>query len=159
MTGHVEIDETYIGGKRRKEKGFTGRGAKGKTAVLGILERGGEIYTAVVPNASRKSLLPHIVENVPVGTKISTDEWQSYKVLTSLGYDHNTVEHSAKEYARGDVHVNSLEGFWAQLKRSINGTHVHVSKKHLPAYLSEFEYRFNMRHYPEWMFQRLLASF
>ncbi|MDX8404291.1 MAG: IS1595 family transposase [Mariprofundaceae bacterium] len=159
LTGHVEIDETYIGGKRRKEAGFTGRGAKGKTVVMGILERGGEIFTKVVPNASRKSLLPHILENVPTSTRISTDEWQSYKVLPKLGYDHNTVEHSAKEYARGDVHVNSLEGFWAILKRSIYGTHVHVSQKHMPAYLAEFEYRFNMRHYPEHMFQRLLASF
>ena len=159
LTDHVEVDETYIGGKRRKEKGFTGRGAKGKTVVMGILERGGEIYTSVVPNASGKSLIPHIENNVPKGTHISTDEWAPYKVLSGLGYVHNTVEHKAKEYARGITHVSSLEGFWAQLKRSIGGTHVHVSQKHLPAYLAEFEYRFNMRHYPEWMFQRLLASF
>ena len=159
LNGHVEVDETYIGGKRRKVKGFTGRGAKGKTVVMGILERGGEIFTKVVPNASGKSLIPHITENVPVGTHVSTDEWAPYRVLSGLGYRHNTVEHKAKEYARGITHVNSLEGFWAQLKRSIGGTHVHVSQKHLPAYLAEFEYRFNMRHYPEWMFDRLLASF
>jgi len=159
LTGHVEIDETYVGGKRPKVKGFTGRGAKGKTVIMGILERGGEVYTAVVENASRKSLIPHITENVPAGTTISTDEWQSYKVLPKLGYNHGTVDHASKEYARGEVHVNGLEGFWAQLKRSIYGTHIHVSQKHMPAYLAEFEYRFNMRHYPEAMFQRLLEAF
>jgi len=159
MTDHIEVDETYIGGKRPKVKGFTGRGAKGKTVVMGILERGGEIYTQVVPSAAGKNLIPPIVANVPKGTKVSTDEWAPYKALTGLGYRHATVEHRSKEYARGEVHVNGLEGFWAQLKRSINGTHIHVSRKHLPAYLAEFEYRFNMRHHPEWMFHRLLMSF
>ena len=159
MTDHIEVDETYIGGKRPKVKGFTGRGAKGKTVVMGILERGGEIYTQVVPSAAGKNLIPPIVNNVPKGTKVSTDEWAPYKVLTGLGYRHATVEHRSKEYARGEVHVNGLEGFWAQLKRSINGTHIHVSRKHLPAYLAEFEYRFNMRHHPQWMFHRLMMSF
>ena len=90
---------------------------------------------------------------------VSSDEWAPYRVLPSLGYKHDTVEHRAKEYARGDVHVNTLEGFWSMLKRSIRGTHVHVSRKHLPKYLGEFEYRWNMRHAPETMFERLLMSF
>jgi transposase-like protein/predicted RNA-binding Zn-ribbon protein involved in translation (DUF1610 family) len=159
MTGHVEVDETYIGGRRPKVKGYTGRGAKGKTVVFGILERNGELFTKVVPNASGKSLIPPIVENVPVGTRISSDEWQPYRKLPALGYRHHTVDHAAKEYARGDVHVNGLEGFWSQIKRSIKGTHVHVSKKHLPKYLGEFEFRYNMRRHPEAMFVRLLLSF
>lgn len=159
MTDHVEVDETYVGGKRPKVKGFTGRSAKGKTVVFGILERGGELFTKVVPNASRKSLIPPIVENVPVGTRISSDEWGPYRILSSLGYVHNTVDHRAKEYARGDVHVNSLEAFWSILKRSIRGTHVHVSRKHLPKYLGEFEFRYNMRKSPDLMFPRLLFSF
>ena len=159
MTGHVEVDETYVGGRRPKIKGFTGRSAKGKTVVFGILERGGELYTKVVPDASRKSLIPPIVENVPKGTRVSSDEWAPYRVLPALGYKHDTVDHGAKEYARGDVHVNSLESFWSILKRSIRGTHVHVSRKHLPKYLGEFEYRYNMRHHPEAMFARLLLSF
>jgi transposase-like protein len=159
MTGHVEVDETYVGGRRPKIKGFTGRGAKGKTVVFGILERGGELYTKVVPDASRRSLIPPIVENVPKGTRVSSDEWAPYRILPSLGYKHDTVDHRAKEYARGDVHVNSLESFWSILKRSIRGTHVHVSRKHLPKYLGEFEYRYNMRHHPEAMFARLLLSF
>ena len=159
MTGHVEVDETYVGGRRPKVKGFTGRGAKGKTVVFGILERGGELYTKVVPDASRKSLIPPIVENVPKGTRISSDEWLPYRVLPRLGYRHDTVDHRAKEYARGDVHVNSLESFWSILKRSIRGTHVHVSRKHLPKYLGEFEFRYNMRKSPEFMLDHLLLSF
>ena len=158
LTGHVEVDEAYIGGKRPKIKGFTGRGAKGKTVVFGILERGGELYTSVVPSASGKSLIPHILAQVPKGTRISSDEWAPYRVLTSLGYRHETVDHGAKEYARGDVHVNTLESFWAILKRSIRGTHIHVSKKHLPKYLGEFEYRYNLRKSPELMFDLLLQS-
>ena len=158
LTGHVEIDETYVGGRRPKVKGFTGRSAKGKTVVMGILERGGEVWTSVVPTAGRKSLIPPIVERIKPGTRISTDEWGPYRILSSLGYVHETVDHSAKEYARGDVHVNTLESFWAILKRSIRGTHIHVSKKHLPKYLGEFEFRYNLRKSPELMFDRLLQS-
>jgi len=156
MTDHVEVDETYVGGKRPKRKGFTGRSAKGKTVVFGILERDGELFTKVVPDASRKSLIPPIVENVPRGTRISSDEWGPYRVLSSLGYRHNTVDHSAEEYARGDVHVNTLEGFWSILKRSIRGTHVHVSRRHMAKYLAEFEFRWNLRHDPALMFPLLL---
>jgi len=156
MTDHVEVDETYVGGKRPKSKGFTGRGAKGKTVVFGILERGGELFTKVVPDASRKSLIPPIVENVPRGTRISSDEWGPYRVLSSLGYRHDTVDHRAKEYARGDIHVNTLEGFWSILKRSIRGSHVHVSRRHLAKYLAEFEFRWNLRHDPGAMFPLLL---
>ena len=160
LTGHVEVDETYVGGKRTGRKdGFTGRGAKGKTIVFGMLERGGDLMTKVVPSASRKSLIPHIFDNVPAGTRISSDEWPPYKILPHLGYDHKTVEHGSKQWANGDTHVNGLEGFWAQLKRSIRGTHIHVSGKHLGKYLGEFEYRYNMRKVPELMFYRLLASF
>lgn len=158
LTGHVEIDKTYIGGRKPKIKGFTGRSAKGKTIVMGILERDGEVFTKVVPTAGRKSLIPPISERLKPGTRISTDEWAPYRILKSFGYDHDVVQHSLKEYARGDVHVNALEGFWSQLKRSIRGTHVHVSRKHLPKYLDEFEHRYNLRKRPNQMFPRLLAS-
>ena len=155
LTGHVEVDETYVGGRR---PGKRGRGAAGKSVVFGIIERDGELYTSVVPDASRKSLIPKIVRQVPKGTRISSDEWLPYRVLSSLGYRHETVDHGAKEYARGDVHVNTLEAFWSMLKLSIRGTHIHVSTKHLPKYLGEFEYRYNLRKQPELMFDRLLAS-
>ena len=128
------------------------------TAVL-LTALDSERLFAKTATAGRKSLIPPILEHVPKGTRISSDEWAPYRILGSLGYIHETVDHGAKEYARGDVHVNSLEAFWARLKLSIRGTHVHVSPKHLPKYLGEFEYRFNMRKSPEIMFERLLQAF
>ena len=143
----------------RRKMGITGRSTKGnKTAVFGMLERDGELYTKVVPTAGRKSLIPEITRQIPRGTRIVSDEWPPYKILTSLGYVHETVDHSAKEYARGDVHANTLEAFWSMLKRSIRGTHIHVSPKHLPKYLGAFEFRYNRRKSPERMFADLLAS-
>ena len=155
LTGHVEVDETYVGGKR---PGKRGRGAGGKSVVFGIMERGGELFTKVVPDAKRKTLFAEIARQVPEGTRISSDEFVVYHTLSNLGYDHDTVDHGAKEWARGDTHVNSLEGFWAQLKRSIRGTHISVSAKHLPKYLGEFEYRYNRRKNPGAMFGELLAN-
>lgn len=157
MSGHVEIDETYIGGRRPKIKGFTGRGAKGKTAVFGMLERGGSVRAGPVPNVSGKTLVPIIKANVVAGTTVSTDEWGAYKYLSET-YDHGRVRHSAKQWRKGDFHTNSIEGYWSRLKNSIKGTHVHVSKQHLRKYVSEFSYRYNMRKQPELMFDRLIAS-
>lgn len=160
LSGHVEVDEAYIGGKVKggRSKGITGRGAK-KAIVFGILERDGELFTKVVPDASRASLIPPIIQNVSKGTHISSDEWMPYRILGDLGYKHETVDHGAKQYTKGDTHVNTLEGFWSILKRAIRGTHVHVSPKHLQKYLGEFEYRYNLRKEPHLMFDRLLESF
>ena len=155
LTGHVEADETFIGGRKR---GIRHRGSKGKTIVFGILERGGEVYTKVIPNRKSKTVIPEIYWNVPRGTPISTDNMAGYKPLAGLGYPHKTVNHDVEEWARGDTHVNSIEGFWSILKRSIQGTHVHVSRKQLPKYLGEFEFRYNLRKTPELMVARLLAA-
>ncbi|KKK74667.1 hypothetical protein LCGC14_2881500, partial [marine sediment metagenome] len=152
-------DEAYVGGKRPKIKGFTGRGAKGKTVVMGILERGGEVFTKVVPTAGRKSLIPPIVERLKKGTRISTDEWGPYKRLRKYPYTHLVVKHAAKQWVKGEAHTNTIENFWGQLKRGIRGTHVWVSGKHLPKYLGEFEFRFNLRKSPHLMFDILLAAF
>jgi transposase len=156
LSGHVEIDETYVGGKH---PGKRGRGADGKTIVMGMLERGGDVMTKIVPNVRKNTLQPIIIENVIQDSSISTDELLSYKNLAVYGYDHGTVNHGAGEYVREARHVNSIEGFWSQLKRAIRGTHVHVSPKHLDKYLAEFEYRYNMRKNPEFMFFRLLLAF
>lgn len=157
LSGHVEVDETYIGGRRAGGK--RGRGAPGKTVVFGMLERGGDVMTRVVANVRRQTLESHILDKIKRGSVISSDELGSYRALARHGYDHGTVNHSADEWVRGATHVNSIEGFWSQLKRSIRGTHVHVSAKHLPKYLGEFEFRYNMRKMPELMFARLLMSF
>ena len=115
---------------------------------------------AQLNNAPVKNIygFPEIIRQVTRGTRISSDEWPPYRVLSSLGYDHNTVDHRAKNWANGDTHVNTLEAFWSMLKRSIRGTHIHVSRKHLLKYLGEFEFRYNLRKRPDLMFARLLAN-
>ena len=152
LKGTVEVDETYIGGKRR---GKRGRGAEGKTPVIGIVERGGEIKATVTENTKAKTILPLIKENVEEKTKVMTDEYSSYNKVSSLDYVHDYVSHSKKEYVRGEVHTNTVEGFWSQLKRSINGTYHSVSKKYLQFYVDEFAYRYNLRHsgplFPHWI--------
>ena len=157
LSGHVEIDETYIGGKSN-EVGRPGKDSK-KTAVLGMVERNGDVMTHIVTDARRATLIPLIEKHVEKGTRVSTDQLHAYKVLGGTGYDHKSVNHGAMEWVRGDTHTNSIEGVWSRLKNSIRGTHIHVSRKHLPKYLGEFEYRYNMRDNPEDMFSRLLLSF
>jgi transposase len=157
LGGHVEADETYLGGVHRGAKG--GRSTESKTAIFGMLERGGDVMTRVVPDASAKTLVGHIRKNVEPGSTISTDEWPSYSGLAKAGFKHGTVNHGREEYVVGKHHTNSIEGFWSQLKRSIRGTHVSVSAKYLPLYLGEFEFRYNLRHSPQLMFLRLVASF
>ena len=151
--GDIEADETYIGG--RTTGGKRGRGAPNKTVVFGMLERGGDVMANVVPNVRKKTLQPIIVV---AGTTVHTDELKSYSGLTKAGFEHETVNHSAGEYVDGDSHVNGIEGFWARLKLSIRGTHVHVSRKHLQKYVKEFEYRYNRRKRPERIFGDLVAS-
>lgn len=156
LSGHVEIDETYVGGRRKGGK--RGRGAPGKAIVMGMLQRDGDVMTRIVPDVRRETLEPHILENVELGSDVSTDELSSYNQLSRHGYKHGRVNHSADEWVRGATHTNSIEGFWSRLKNSIRGTHVHVSRKHLSKYLGEFEFRWNSRHAPESMLPRLLAS-
>ena len=157
LDGHVEADETYIGGRRAGGK--RGRGAPGKTVVFGMVERGGDVMTRVVPNVRKATLERHILENIKGGATVSTDELKSYARIARFGYNHGTVNHSADQWVNGIHHTNSIEGFWSQIKRSIRGTHIHVSRKHLSKYLGEFEFRYNLRHAPETMFARLLTSF
>lgn len=150
----VEADETFIGGRDLDGK------PDDKAVVLGMVERGGDVLTRHVLNRAEGNLLPHIVKFVKPGSRLHTDDWKGYRSLMErYGYDHETVNHSEKEYVRGDVHTNTIEGFWSNVKRGIKGTYVHVSKKHLTSYLREFEYRHNLRRTPYLMFDCLLAAF
>lgn len=158
LNGHVEADETYIGGKEKGRK-LPGHTGANKTIVLGMVERDGDVMTKIVPNVKKHTLLPVIEANIEKGSTLSTDELSSYKYLGEKGYNHGTVEHGINQYVKGIHHTNNIEGFWSHLKRSIKGTHIHVSAKHLSKYLGEFEYRYNMRTNPSLMFYRLLASF
>jgi transposase-like protein len=153
----VEIDETIIGGHHPGSG--AGRHLENKSVVLGMVERGGDVVTRVVPDVKRSTLFPTIKETVAEGTTIHTDALHSYKALKDHGYSHAFVNHNRGEYVRGDCHVQTVEGFWAQLKRAINGTHIHVSGKHLWKYAKEAEFRFNRRHNPEGMFPALISTF
>jgi transposase len=154
----VEIDETFIGGYERGAMG-----GAGKTVVLGMREKGGSIATQVIPNRRRATLLPVITKHVERFSIIHTDEWLGYSHLCDRlnRYTHYRVNHDAGQYVcrRTGATTNGIEGFWAQLKRGINGTHIHVSAKHLPKYLGEFEFRHNRRDRPETMLTELLLSF
>lgn len=154
----VEIDETIVGGHR---KGLRGRALEGKSVVLGMVERGGDVVTVVVPDVKRATLLPAIEANVVKGGTVHTDFLHSYRILGQRGYQHRRVNHNAGQYvdASTGCHVQTLEGFWAQLKRAINGTHIHVSGKHLWKYAKEAEYRFNRRDCPSLMLDELLTTF
>lgn len=150
----VEADETFIGGQMAG-----GQGGKGKAIVFGMMERGGDVVTQVVPDRRGFTLIPRVLEHVESGTEIHTDEHRGYGELSFEGYRHRTVNHSAGEYVVGNVGVNGIEGFWAQLKRSISGTHIHVSSKHLWKYAKEAEFRFNRRDCASTMLSELLGSF
>ena len=156
LSGVIEADETFVGGKRH---GTFGRGAAGKTIVFGMLQRNGEIMTKVVPNCKEKLLMGLIQENVKLGTTVHTDEMLSYRDLPTKGYPHFTVKHGQKQYVLGECHTNGLENFWKHLKGGIRGTHIHVSPQHLHKYAKEFEFRFNHRENPSEMFPALVSTF
>ena len=154
LSGHVEVDEMYHGPKARGRNG-KGKGPSGKAILFGAVERGGDIRVGVVPDSKMSTLGGAITQNVAKGSKISSDDNRSYLGLRFAGYDHQSVNHSAYEWVRGDVHTNTIEGHF---RRSILGTHVHVSQKHLWKYASEFAYRRNMRGSHWAMFTRLVVS-
>jgi len=149
LGGEVEADETFIGGKARnmhkskRERRITGTGGKDKTAVMGLLERGGNVRTKVIETRKRKELHAEIKKHVEPGSALYTDALMSYRGLET-DFFHVFVDH-AVEYVNGRVHTNGLENFWSLLKRGINGTYVSIEPFHLFRYLDEQSFRFNNR--------------
>ena len=147
--GEVEVDETFIGGKARnmhlskRKRRITGTGTKDKTAVMGILERGGKIRATVVPNRRKSALQAEVRKHVEAGAALYSDALLSYQGLAA-DYAHKVVDH-ASQYVDGRVHTNSLENFWSLLKRGVSGTYVSVEPFHLFRYLDEQMFRFNNR--------------
>jgi hypothetical protein len=125
---------------------------------MGMVERNGILRAGPIKDVKSTTLEPIVFNNVDFDSTISTDEWDGYNNL-KYGYEHGRVNHLAKQYVNGKHHVNTIEGHWSLLKRSIKGTHVHVSGKHLWKYVSEFSYRHNMRKSHYAMFHRLVTSF
>ena len=150
LNGIIEVDETYVGGKNKnrhadkKTEGGQGRGGEDKTAVAGILERGGKVRAKKVKDVSGKTLKSFIKQNVEKGSKIMSDEWKSYNGL-STEYVHSIVTHGTGQYVNGEAHTNTLEGFWSLLKRGVVGQYHYVTPKHLNRYIDEFCFRYNNR--------------
>lgn len=152
--GTIEIDEAYIGGSETNRHSKDRKlGEKPKTVVIGMINREtGQAKAMKVPSAEKEWLLPKINVNVARGSTIVTDTYHAYKDLKK-NYKHKTVKHSAGEYSRNErdnegrtafkVHTNSIEGFWSLVKRTINGTHHWISKKHINKYLGEMSFRYN----------------
>lgn len=153
--GVVEVDETFTGGKPRYRMSDEDRyeamkrgesATKKRPIIVGAVERGGEVRLRVVPNRQRGTLHEFIRSEVADdASAIFTDEWGPYIGIADENTRHETVKHSDDEWVRGDVHTNSIEGVWSLFKRSVIGTHHHMSVKHLPAYLDEIAFKFNNR--------------
>lgn len=137
LSGVVEADETYIGGKRRWQTGRPGPNSS-KVAVFGMVQRKGQVRAMTVRDAKRVSLFPNIRKHVIPASVVCTDQLHSYDGLDKEGYDHQRINHTENVYVSGDVHTNTIEGFWSLTKRGIGGVYHAVSAKHLQGYLNEY---------------------
>ena len=142
FSGHIEVDESYFGAHR--VRGKRGRGAGRKTPVVGLLKRDGKVYTKIIKDCSRASLMPIIKGKVLEKSSIYTDGWSAYDGLVLSGYKHRRIHHSRDEFARGKNHINGIESFWSFTKRRLrkfNG----VPMSTFPLHLKECEFRWNYR--------------
>ena len=152
MSGTVEVDESYFGGR---SKGTRGRGAENKTAVVG--REGGAVEAHTVSDTKRATLFPIISNEVEKGASVFTDEYPVYNTLGLNGYTHKRVVHSDNIYVIGDVHTNTIEGFWSLAKNGIRGVYHHCSAKYLQTYINEYAFRYNHRKDDQPMFLTFLS--
>jgi transposase len=158
----VEIDEVYLGGKRKFKHGTRGRATSGddKTPVLGMVERGGRVVARVTPDVKIGTVFPIIHEYVLPSSIVYTDEYSIYDRLATEanGYQHHRIRHADKIYVMGDVHTQTIEGFWSLVKRGIGGVYHSVGRKYLQTYLDEYAFRYNRRNVDKPMFVSLLEQ-
>lgn len=145
LSGEVEVDETYIGGKGMNRARETRSTYSNKEVVMGMVERNGTAKAKHVPSSGARALLPEIQKHVEPNTQIYSDEYGSYKTLVRLGYKHAVVRHREAQYRKGKAHTQNIENIWSQMKRSISGTYHSVSPKYLQSYVDEFVWRYNYR--------------
>lgn len=148
LSGHIEVDETYFGGKR---KGKRGRGAAGKTPVVGIIQRNGKVKTMAVPDVKSDTLQILVKNHVKEGSTVYTDGWQWYSGLKEHGFIHKLVDHDKEFISDGNTHTNSIEGYWRLSKHKLYARYHKISKKYLPDYLAESEFKFNERLQPDFI--------
>ena len=150
LSGTVEVDETWVGGKLKGQGQGKGNYKKNKSLVIGIIQRDGNVRMNVIDKADRKTLHSFIKEHTKPDTElIITDDWAAYNGIGDQNTKHEVVNHSKKEWVRGnDIHTNNIENVWSLLKRSVIGAYHKISAKHLDAYLDELEWRFNNRNNP-----------
>jgi transposase-like protein len=159
LSGSVEMDETYMGGKRKGNAGRPMRGDKVKTPVLGMVERRGRAKAFTIESVDAKNLVGLATEHILPSSIVYTDELNSYNTLAKgKRYDQRRINHSAKVYVIGDIHTNSIEGFWSLIKRGIGGVYHQVSQKYLQTYLDEYSYRYNRRDQGNLIFHAILAE-
>jgi transposase-like protein len=144
----VEMDETYYGGTRKYGAGRKMRGDTKKTPIVGMAERKGRVLAMVAPDIKGSTLLGYVRDYVVPKTMIFTDEAITYDGIQHMpekGYRHRRIKHSARVYVKGNVHTNTIEGFWSLVKRGIGGVYHQVSQKYLQDYLNEYSFRYNRR--------------
>jgi transposase len=144
----VEMDETYFGGKRKGYKGRPGAGDKKKSPIVGIVERTtgmGRVIAKATPNVTADTLTGMVKEYVLPESTVFTDDFSGYDRLKKHGFTHHRINHSAKVWVMGDIHTNTIEGFWSLVKRGIGGVYHQVSQKYLQTYLDEYCFRYNRR--------------
>lgn len=157
LSGDVEVDETFVGGKGENRCFVWHGNEKEKQIIMGMLQRNGKAYLKHIPSVGKWELLKNIQEKIDIKSRVITDQWGGYMQLPKFGYVHDFVDHG-KTYVIGDIHTQNVESMWSTLKRGIYGVYRHVSKEYLQSYANEYAWRFNHRDMGDGMFDELLTQ-
>jgi transposase len=161
LSGTVEADEAYIGGRRKagtKPRDGSKPKKSRKDPVFAVVERGGRVIARHVPRLTQSNVMPTLTKYVLPASTVYTDEWAVLGDLNSRGFTHRRVKHGARVYVEGDVHTNTIEGFFSLVKNGIRGVYHSVGTRHLQSYLDEYAFRYNHRNVPAPMFKLVLSQ-